>query len=375
MSGSRVAVIILTYRNQEALRDLARFLPPLEAVDFSKERWEIIVVDNPAPLGNCREVLERDWAPRSGRSLPRLTVLKPEKNLGFTGGNNLGLRTAKEHRCDFAFLLNQDTDVDPGFLQAAMSRADGDARIGAVQSLLLLGQEPQLVNSWGNALHYLGYSYCGGYRRTVGEAATHFAAERTGGNQLLEIPTASGAAVLVRLKALGGADLFDEKFFLYHEDVDLSVRLRLAGWRVVVEPKSVVRHHYVFSRSVSKFRWMERNRFVVLFSSLKLPTLILLLPALVAAEVFSLFFAARGGWFSEKTAAYRDFFSRPTRLWVRERRCRLKSGRKISDRELLRTAESRILFQEASMRPTFMSRVANPLMTLVWAVTYFIIRW
>lgn len=371
----RVAIIIVTYLNQEALTDLARLLPSLEALTCDRQRWEIVLVDNPAPTGRCAEYLEREWLPRAGKTLPPVTLVKCETNTGFAGGNVRGVRVAREHGCDFAYLLNQDTDLDPSALHEVMETMERDARIGLAQSLLMLGGEPDRVNSWGNAFHFLGYSWCGGYRKTAAEAKTHFAAEKTAGNAAHEIPSASGAAVLVRLAALGADDIFDEKFFLYHEDVDLSLRIRLAGWRAVVSPWSVVRHHYVFARSMTKFRWMERNRLVVLFSVLKWPTLVLLALPLFGTELFSFVFAAKGGWFGEKAAAYRMLLEPGTWRWIAERRRRLQSARKLSDRELLRTAESRIRFQEGDAGGFVMRFIANPLMAATWAVVYFLVRW
>ncbi len=367
MPMNRVAVIIVTYLNQEALADLTRLLPSLEAVNLERDRWEIVLVDNPAPGGRCADYLQKEWLPRAGKTLPHVTLLRSETNTGFAGGNVLGAKAAREHGCAYAYLLNQDTDVDPSFLREALAVMDADPSAGLVQSLLLLGKQPELVNSWGNAYHFLGYSYCGGYRRPRSEAPA--------GGKSVEIAAASGAAVLVRLAALGARDIFDEKFFLYHEDVDLSLRIRLAGYRLLLAPASVVRHHYVFARSMTKFRWMERNRFVVLLTAFKWPTLALLVLPLLGVEIFSLLFALRGGWFGEKMAAYRMLMSRDVRRWIADRRRAIQSVRRVSDRELLRLAESRILFQEGQTDGFVLRYIANPLMWLVWKALYALVRW
>jgi len=370
----RVAVIIVTYRNAEASADLARLLPTLEKVDYPLDRWEIVVVDNPSSTGNCREILQDVWRPRSGRSLPRLTVIGNDANTGFAGGNNQGTVVAKEHGAAYVFLLNQDTDVDSGFLRWSVERAEADRRVAIVQSLLLLGGEPGLVNSWGNVWHFLGYSWCGGYRETRPEADRHFAGERRRGNADLEIACASGAASLVRLAALGAEAPFDENFFLYHEDADLSLRLRSRGWRVVIEPRSVVRHHYVFARSASKFRWMERNRYAVMLSFYRWPTWALIMPWLLAVELAALVFAWRGGWLAEKLAAYRSLLAPETRQWLRARRAAIQARRVVSDRELLRSAVGAIDHQETG-GGLVVRLVANPVLSLVWSACRLVMWW
>jgi len=371
----KVGIIILAYHNSEALADLGRCFTSLERVDYPRDRWEIIVVDNPSPSGECRTYLEKNWLPRSGQTLPRVYVVKPDRNLGFTGGNNVGFLAATLGKCDYVYLLNQDTDVAPDFLSAAVSRAESDSKVGLVQSLLLLGKERDRVNSMGNAFHFFGHSYCGGYRMNCDQAVSCLEAERSD-NPDLEIPTASGAALLARTAAIQDVNgLFDEKFFLYHEDVDLSLRMRLRGWKVVIEPVSRVWHHYQFSRSISKYRWMERNRLVTVFSFYRKRTLALLALPLIAVDLISLATAFKGGWLRQKLEVYADFLKLSTWRWILERRQEIQTGRALTDREFLKDAEARILFQEEGMQTPFVTKFANPLMSAFWKVAYAVIRW
>jgi len=91
--------------------------------------------------------------------------------------------------------------------------------------------------------------------------------------------------MLIRTSCLRAIGNLDEELFAYHEDLEFSWRARLAGWRVLLAPESVVWHKYEFSRSVQKWYWMERNRFLVTGWLYSIPTLIVLLPALIVTEL------------------------------------------------------------------------------------------
>ena len=84
--------------------------------------------------------------------------------IGFSGNNNLGFEKAKELGCAYVHLTNEDTEVDPDYLTHAVARAESDPKIAAVQSLILLGQDRDRINSAGNAYHFLGHGYSTGYR-------------------------------------------------------------------------------------------------------------------------------------------------------------------------------------------------------------------
>jgi GT2 family glycosyltransferase len=118
---------------------------------------------------------------------------------------------------------------------------------------------------------------------------------------------------------------------MYHEDVDLSVRLRMAGGTVGIEPTAVVAHDYDFSASPDKWRWLERNRLAFLVRTYPGPLLALLAPALLATELALLPVAAAGGWGRQKLRANREFASWLPRL-LRERRA-LQRQRAVSAAE------------------------------------------
>ena len=112
---------------------------------------------------------------------------------------------------------------------------------------------------------------------------------------------------------------FPAEFFMYHEDVDISVRLRSAGSAVGIEPAAVVIHDYEFSASAEKWLWLERNRLAFLVRTYPAALLALLAPALLATELALLLVAASGGWGAQKLRANLEFLRWLPRL-LRERR-------------------------------------------------------
>ena len=190
----------------------------------------------------------------------RLEVLTTGENLGYAGGMNVGIRRALDAGGDFVLVLNDDLKVEPGVVPPLLAAMD-DPHIGAVQpKLLLAGTDPPLVNSVGVELGRDGAGRDVGIGEPDGPA---FAAGR-------EVLACTGGAVLLRRGLIDDTGGFDERYFLYYEDVDLALRGAAHGWRYRCEPAAVVHHHgsvstaheSVAGRSVYL---RERNRLWVLF--------------------------------------------------------------------------------------------------------------
>ncbi len=338
----RVCIVVVTY---DSARDVEACFGSLAAARLHGA--EVIAVDNASADGTPARVRER---------FPWVTVLEAGSNLGFAGGNGLGVRRALEGGAEWVFLLNPDTDVDPGFLEEALAVAEADARAAAVQSLVLLHPERDLVNTAGNAIHFLGFGYCGSYRARRADVP----------DEPREIPFASGAAVLLRAAALREVGGLDEALFMYQEDQDLGIRLRLAGWRARLAPRSLVWHHYAFSRSRAKYFWLERNRHVVLAKNLEARSLLVLAPFLLLAELGLLGLAVAGGWLPQKLRAYGALLSPALRAHVRGERRRVGALRRIPDRELGRWFTPAIEFE--GLQGAWLPRLLRPPMALLWRV-------
>lgn len=364
----KIGIILSAYPTPNWERDLPRVLASLERLDYPKDRVELLCFESKAKREPLKPWFDQYWLPKSGTTLPRITYVYNDAWIGFAGNNNLCLEQAKALGCDYVYLLNQDTDTEPDFLRLAVERAERDPHVGIVQSLMLLGDERDLVNSLGNAWQILGLGYALGYRWTRARAEAYLAAQAETDPER-HIAYASGAAMLARVSALdrcGG--LFDERFFLYHEDTDASLRMRIQGWKVVLEPRSVVYHYYEFNKAKINYYWMERNRWALLLIYLRPWTLLLLTPLLLVFEVALVAFSILRGWGDMKWKMVKEWFTRDYWRWIWGRRQDLQRRRIQGDREFLRLSVPDIEFQEPSIRNPLLDRLGNPLMRSYWAV-------
>jgi N-acetylglucosaminyl-diphospho-decaprenol L-rhamnosyltransferase len=286
-----VSVLIVAWNSGDELR---RLLPPLLAE--LREGDEVIVVDNDSP---------DDSAAAVAALAPRATVVTMGRNRGFAGGANVGASAATG---DLLVILNPDAVPQPGWGEAIRRPWLEGRGWSAWQGLVAEG-DGQTINSAGNPVHFTGIVWAGRHGEPLA------AAPGAG-----EVTALSGACLAVPTgvwRRLGG---FAERFFMYHEDVDLSLRLRLAGETVGIEPTAVVAHDYEFTASAgSKWRWLERNRLATLIRVWPGSLLLLLAPALLATEVALLLAAFAGGWGGQKLRANAELVAWLPRL-LRERR-------------------------------------------------------
>lgn len=183
-----------------------------------------------------------------------VVLIRPGRNLGFGGGANRGFRRAAEFGATGMALLNDDIEVEPGWLQPLRAALDDDPALGAVQpKLLLAGSEPARINSVGVAICGDGAGTDIGYGEADGP---DFAADRP-------IESFTGGAVLFRSQFLESTGGFDESYFLYYEDIDLARRGAELGWTYRCIPASRVWHRVSASTSQlgERARYLqERNR-------------------------------------------------------------------------------------------------------------------
>lgn len=269
-----LSVLIVAYESRD---DLAKTLPAL--LSELSEDDELIVVENKAGDGSVEVV--RELAPAA-------RIVRMGRNTGFAGGCNAGAEAAGG---DLLVILNPDAAPLPGFGEA-IRRPWREGRGWAAWQALVADGAGETINSAGNPIHFTGIVWAGQH----GEPLT--AAPPAG-----EVVAASGACLAIPLANWHRVGGFPEQFFMYHEDVDLSVRLRLAGGVIGTEPSAVVAHDYEFSANGEKWRWLERNRLAFLIRTYPASLLVLLAPALLATELALLFVSAAGGWGRQKLAA------------------------------------------------------------------------
>lgn len=361
----KIAIVYLSFHCEPYIDDV---VSSLKKLTYPHDRVEFIVVDNPHPeFGPSVKYLEETVMPLSGREIPHTTLLPQATNLGFAGGNNAGVKWALEHDFDYVFFHNNDGFMAANCLEPIIKVMEADKTIGAAQSLMLLHPETDLVNSTGNAFHYLGFGFCNEYRRPIAQLTLP---------PVKDVAYASGAALMMRADLIREYGMWDEDFFLYHEDLEWSLRLRVVGYRSVMIRDSVFYHKYQFSRSISKFYWMERNRYGTMLMFFRWPTLILLAPMVLALELGLILFALKGGWWEERKKVY-SYWSKWTnwQVWLKKR-VHIQSIRKINDRDLFNLAVPGIYFQDAATDNPIVNYVGNPIMTVYfWLVVKGLIWW
>lgn len=219
---------------------------------------------------------------------PNAIVIESGANIGFAAACNAGASAAGG---ELLVLLNPDAAPAPGWREA-IEVPMMDGRGWGAWMALVTADDGRLINSRGGVVHFTGIAWAGGAGEPRGEVAP-------GG-----VGFASGACLaipLARWRELGG---FPPEFFLYQEDVDVSLRVRLAGEEVGIEPAAVVDHSYEFDKGSQKWLRLERNRWAVLIRDYPAALLVLIAPALLATELALVPVAIAGGWFREKLAAW-----------------------------------------------------------------------
>jgi GT2 family glycosyltransferase len=234
-----VSIITINYNQAEITRQF------LESSKFLKySNYEIIVVDNGSikPLFDCVEAT----------AYPGLRLIRTETNLGFTGGNNLGMKEAKG---DYFFIVNNDTELSPMLLDNLIKPFSENDRIGVVCPKIKFFDAPELIQ-------YAGYNPINMYTGT----ATSVGFNEVDEGQFDEPhPTsfAHGCAMMIRRVVVDRVGRFAERFFLYYEELDWSQRIRDAGYLIYYQPSATILHKESMSvgqNSPLKTYYLTRNR-------------------------------------------------------------------------------------------------------------------
>lgn len=235
-----VSIITVNYNHSELTDAL------LDSIDLENEYpyTEIIVVDNHSSINPIP-----DWVIK----YPQVKFIRAEKNLGFAGGNNLGISVAKG---DFLFLVNNDTVFTKGLISLLKETLDHNAIIGMISPKILYHEKP-------NVLQYVGYTdmnYYTARNACIGQfEQDHAQYDEMSG----KTGFAHGAAMMVTRAVIDKVGLMEENYFLYYEELDWADRIKKAGMEIWVNSKAKIYHKESISvgkQSALKTYYMNRNR-------------------------------------------------------------------------------------------------------------------
>lgn len=243
-----ISFVTICYNGLEDTRQLVQSLQStVQSVSY-----EIIIVDN-ASARDEAEILRKEF--------PRITVLRSDRNLGFSGGNNLGIQAATGK---YIFLINNDTYLTEDGIGYLVERIESAGDIAAVSPKIRFAFPPQ-------AIQFAGYTPLSPI--TLRNALIGFGEADDGRfDKASPTPYLHGAAMMVKREAIEKAGLMPEIYFLYYEELDWSARLTQAGYRLWYEPRCTIFHKESQSTGrQSKLRtfYLTRNRLLYAWRNLK----------------------------------------------------------------------------------------------------------
>jgi GT2 family glycosyltransferase len=245
LAAPKVVIVVLNWNGRD---DTLACLASLSGIDYPV--YEVIVVDNGSGDDSVAAIRA---------AYPQVTLIETGDNLGYVGGNNVGLEHAGIMGADYALLLNNDTEVAPDFLNLMVEVAEVDAAIGIVGPTIYYFDRPDVIWSAGGSIDW-GW----GDTRMVSLDVVD-----QGQFSLLPRPVdfVSGCAMLIKMSLLDQMGLLDPRFFAYYEETEWCVRVARAGFKIVHVPQAKIWHKIspvAREASPQVHYYMTRNRLLFL---------------------------------------------------------------------------------------------------------------
>ncbi len=333
-----VSIILVTYNSSEYIEKCLNSIK-----QSSYKQIEIIVFDN-ASTDNTVSIIKK---------LAHLStkVIENKKNIGYADANNQAVKIAKG---EFVFILNPDTVVTPHFLEPLVKKMTDSENTAVCQPLVYLFDK-KTVNLTGKETHYLGFDWIKDFE-TKRKLETE------------QIYSFSGSGVLIRkriFEMLGG---YDEQYFMYYEDSDLSLRMHLFNYDIFFVPASIIYHDYKFLPKESyqslhrKLFYIERNRVITLLKNYSSKTLALIFPIFLFMEFGLLFLALIQGWIVPKINSYKSIITLFPQIM--KKRVEIQRGRKVSDTAIAQTLQSSITFSFGKFSNPVLLKILNQILSV-----------
>jgi len=326
-----VSIIVVNWNGREHLEDCFTSLKRQTYAPL-----EILMIDNASVDGSVEYVRN---------CFPMVSVFINPENAGFGSAVNRGVEQAKG---EYVLFLNNDLYLNEYCMEKMVDMTE-DEKVGAVVPKILYFNDRNRINSFGNIINYLGL------------ACPKYIDEKDRPQMQVE-ETACGGIFLMKkefFKQVGG---FDQDFFMYHEDHDLSWRIRLLDKKLMVNPEAVIYHKYHFSKNPKKFYYSEKNRLQLLLKNYQVKTLLLIFPALILVELAELCFALTNKWFVLKIRGYLEIVGLLPSI-LKKRRV-VQRLRMIDDSEIVRLFVGTLRI--GGLRYSLLDKGLSPILNFYW---------
>ena len=214
IQNNKVAIIIVNWKQYELTKSCLSTLKSSKFNDF-----QIILIDNESNQKELNDLKNQ---------FDQVKTFTSEKNLGFTGANNIGINYAIKNQFEYVMLLNNDTEIDKNFINPLLKAFQKYNKLGAVQPVIMnFYQNKKVWNAGGNLNKFFGYTSVIKKPKYVNR----------------KIDWITGGCILIKTEVIKKVGLLDENFFAYYEDVDWSIRIKKAGYDLAVVKSSLIYHH------------------------------------------------------------------------------------------------------------------------------------
>jgi GT2 family glycosyltransferase len=267
-----VFVIVVNYNGVKYLKTC---LSSLEQQTY--RNYRIIMLDN-ASTDNSVEFTTKNF--------PKISIIQAKENYGFAKGNNLAIKFALDQKADYVFLVNNDTELEPDLLEKLVSAAESEDSIGIVGPAVYDLKNKGAVQEMGMAVDRFGYPLA---IKTLSEKNTC-------------VFFVSGCAMLIKSELLRKIGLFDEKYFMFAEDLDLCWRGRLSGYKIIVVEAAKIYHASggsisggvlkgsIYKTNVKRIFLREKNTIRTLIKNYETSSIIKVIPFYMALLLFEAIF-------------------------------------------------------------------------------------
>jgi hypothetical protein len=262
-----VSIIVVTYNNEAHINNCLNSIYNQFQGRFS---FEVVIVDN-SSRDNTVKLIKNNFKD--------VKLIKNDDNKGYGYASNIGVKYANGK---YLIIMNPDTIVEKLFIENLIYPLTKNIRIITTPKVLIYNGN--LINSCGIILHFTGLGFTRGYKQ-----------EKSQFNSIETVTGIFGCCFALKKEDFNLIGQFDSNIFLYGEDTELSWRSHIKNFKIVLVPKSILKHDYTLEVPPHKIYYLEKARYLILRKYLSLIDIILLSPSLILAEILTWGYALKFG--------------------------------------------------------------------------------